>query len=557
MAASNARLMKRATFMLLSFILIVTIFLILNDPSNDDERMDNLQVIKQFNIEYLSNYTRHSKLHTKIIPKYLNINQSTTTTNANIRINKNIPSSWIELNNQQFCSIHPNTNQQSVIERIHSLQFTQNCSHPLTKFLIYDIALEATRGLGASLYGWLVRYMVVAMQTNRILLWHGQFDWTQNVSYCANKNAMECYFMPLSHCNPMNILSTINRSDTTQYYEGNNPKHCVFGSNNRFNNLSQCMERVIFINKKPQKPLLQRPISEFAQRNFRMKIFEFEAILVSFFLRPQPMVKHIIYKKINKSLYNSLHSQITAFNASQYISLPIRASDKCKNIQTITHKQYTHMAEVTCFTPFEYVKLMNVMREYSDNELRGVIITSEDALFVQDVINVMQYENVSNVSDWNIILNTEDFSVGEGTTTYKRTQIKYNASLREGVRTSLETDNIISAMSSLLLQLHFETEYLLWLYESSWTEMMWNWLAVLNCNVNKTKHVADKNKCVKLLNTGYIHKRKHNGVEFSEDIWKKLKRENVSEQEFYDKHGVWYKSNSFCSIAGSKNRIAK
>jgi len=292
---------------------------------------------------------------------------------------------------------------------------------------------------------------------------------------------------------------------------------------------------------------------------FEIKIFEFEAILVSFFLRPQPVVKQIVNDKINKSLHRSLGDGFVAgIDASKYISLPIRASDKCKNIEQVTHKKYTHRPEITCFTPLEYVLLMNVMREYAENEVLGVILTSEDAQFVQSVVHLMREHNASHVGDWNIILNTEDFSVGEGTTTYKRTAIAFNGSMsRVGVGKSLETDHIISALSSLMLQIHMETQYLLWLYESSWTELMWNWLAVLNCNVDRNKHVVEGNKCVKLLNSGYIHKRDHNKVEFSKDIWEKLRKRNVSSQVFYDRYGIWYREDAFCHVAGSKQRVAK
>merc|ERR1711933_431738 len=99
--------------------------------------------------------------------------------------------------------------------------------------------------------------------------------------------------------------------------------------------------------------------------------------------------------------------------------------DKCKNIGDLTGRQYTHKAEISCFTPIEYVYLMNAIDALSEHAIDSVILTSEDAAFINMVVSVMKNESYSNVSHWNIVLNTEDFSVGEGTTTFQKTLSKF------------------------------------------------------------------------------------------------------------------------------------
>eukprot|EP01084_Bolivina_argentea_P106005 189832_1 len=563
MIGTVTKTLKLTSLALFLFMCVIAMYLVANDKfdenisQNNDLQIiitdnNNLQQQPQKPAIILSNPI--TQKHTQ--PLNHIIDEHTTTPSTTIQSLN--PLSWQQLNDQQFCSIHKNTSHQKLLQDIYKQQFNRDCNDPSTKFIIYDIWLEKTRGLGASLYGYLCRYMTVALQTNRILLLHGTFDWTENKGYCKGKNAMECYFLPLSNCDSIDILAQTNTSDPTQFHQGKNPSNCIFGDNDPYKNLSHCQQRVILINaRRTPKPLFQKPISIFAEQHWNMKIFEFESILVAFFMRPQQIISEIIDEKLQKSINKSLNGSIDDLDPSRYISMPIRASDKCKNIGTITQKHYTHKAETSCFTPIEYVLLMNAMRYYSNTSLIGVILTSEDNEFVKQVVNIMRYDNRSNVSDWNVILNTEDYSVGEGTTTYKNTKRLYHAELNSEIGTSLYTDHIVSALSSLMLQLRLETEYLIWLYESSWTELMWNWLAILNCNVNKKKHIPNYNKCVKLLTSGYIHWRDHNKVEFAADIWEKIKKDNLTVTQFYNKFGLWYSHKSYCHIQGSKNRVAK
>ena len=529
--------------------------------------IDTLELIPSNNSIHHENLTQNLDKEKDIIniptqstPTHLSYTQQLTKHILNAEAtNGHIPHSWEDLNNQQFCSIHKSDpKHQKFLETIYDLQFTRSCNINEHKFLIYDVNLENARGLGASLFGYFCRYLTVALQLNRTLLFHGQFDWTIGAEYCNNTNGMECYFLPLSHCDPRDILEQVSKTDTTEYHEGKNPENCRFGTNGID---TECEYKVIYINKRrTPKPMLQKGISDFGVKNFRMKIFELESIMIGFFLRPQPNVKQIIYEKILNSVNKSLDGKenIDDINASQYISMPIRASDKCRNIHNVTQKRYKHRPEITCFTPIEYMFMMNVLKIYSKMELKGVILTSEDNSFLEQVVYFMKNDNRSLVKHWNVILNTEDYSVGEGTTTYRRTKKLYNVSLDDKLGTSLGTDHIVSALSSLILQVHLETEYLLWLYESSWTELMWNWLAILNCNVMAERHKAEYNKCCKLLTSGYIHTRKHNRIELPPDIYQQVHDEQgLDEDEFHDKYGIWYAENTMCHIQGSKKRVAK
>merc|ERR1739845_248432 len=98
-----------------------------------------------------------------------------------------------------------------------------------------------------------------------------------------------------------------------------------------------------------------------------------------------------------------------------------------------------------------------------------------------------------------------DYSVGEGTTTFQKTISKFqiNATFsHQQVGTSLWTDHIISAISSLVLQLHLDSEYLVFLHSSSWTNLMWRWKANLNCRIfDRSKHIIGDSKCIRLVVT--------------------------------------------------------
>ena len=65
---------------------------------------------------------------------------------------------------------------------------------------------------------------------------------------------------------------------------------------------------------------------------------------------------------------------------------------------------------------------MNAIEYLTDGTIGSVILTSEDDAFLDKVVEAMANRTVSNVSRWNVIRNSEDFSVGEGTTTYCDTQ---------------------------------------------------------------------------------------------------------------------------------------
>ena len=168
-----------------------------------------------------------------------------------------IPQSWEDLNNQQFCSIHKfDKKHQKLLRTIYDLQFTRSCNINENKFLIYDVGLENARGLGASLFGYFCRYLTVALQLNRTLLFHGQFDWTIDAKYCHNTNGMECYFLPLSHCDPRDILEQVSKTDANEYHQGKNPENCTFGANGIS---TECKYKVIYINKnRTPKPMLQK-----------------------------------------------------------------------------------------------------------------------------------------------------------------------------------------------------------------------------------------------------------------------------------------------------------
>ena len=433
---------------------------------------------------------------------------------------------WEQLNNEQFCKIEQSSsfsNQQKLLEYITDLQFNIDCNDKRNKYIVINMDIFRIMGLGAAL-GSISKYFVVSLQLNRTLLIRGQYIWAELASdYCNDTIGMECYFLPLSNCNADDILSTVNTSDITQYHQGS-PNDCIFGSYNRKKqNLTHCVSRVIDIKEGKINPAIFRFINQWSNRMFGLHHNELIAVLKAFMTRPQLYVRNIVYRKISKSIQKSLNGDVNKLNASQTVSLPIRASDKCKNINNITHQSYYTTPEIECFTPNEYLDLLNTIQLYADNTIDTVILTSEDQLFLKQMIDTIQNNENSNVKHWNIITNTEDYSVGEGTISFEKTARKSNLTINENMWTSLYTDPIISALSSLMLQIHLDSEYLVYGDSSSWTTLMWEWSGSLNCNIHPERHVFRGNKCIKLSTPGYIHskmKRKH--IYFSEDIGSKI-----------------------------------
>eukprot|EP01083_Nonionella_stella_P300879 1029448_1 len=128
--------------------------------------------------------------------------------------NHSYPSTWQQLNEQQFCRIEQSDTQINLFQFLYKNQFPSTCSAPSTKFLIYDIFLETSSGLGASLFGNILRYFTTALMLNRTFMLHGVFDWSSIVDHCAHTQAMECYFLPLSN-------------STDNIYTGSGPTNCI------------------------------------------------------------------------------------------------------------------------------------------------------------------------------------------------------------------------------------------------------------------------------------------------------------------------------------------
>eukprot|EP01084_Bolivina_argentea_P072019 130809_1 len=205
-----------------------------------------------------------------------------------------IPSSWEDLSHQQFCPIPQTaTNLKQFLQFIYETQFGRDCNDPNQRFVIYDVKIEAGSGLGASLLGNLKRYFAVSLMLNRTFLLTGAYDWSFDRPYCQGKDGMECYFLPVSNCNPIDILQnpSLDRQNPFVYYKGPRPKDCIFGNNIVQNaNLTHCPHKVIHVDKgDPSYVLLNGEIRSWIQAKFGIGMMAYEAMIPAFFLRPQPV----------------------------------------------------------------------------------------------------------------------------------------------------------------------------------------------------------------------------------------------------------------------------
>ena len=213
-----------------------------------------------------------------------------------------IPLSWNELNDQMLCKLDEGNQfsdgMHQFLQFLFQIQFTADCNSLNTKFIIYDIALEAKQGFGSSITNRLKRILSISLMLNRTLLITGKYDWSYNLSYCTGFDAMECYFIPISNCNALDILDQINQSDRDQYHFGSIPKHCRFGANDPDGVLPECKERVIHIvdrktsvyhgMRSHEVLLLNKDINRWTRSRFNLRMMPFEAVVAAFFSRPRP-----------------------------------------------------------------------------------------------------------------------------------------------------------------------------------------------------------------------------------------------------------------------------
>ena len=261
-----------------------------------------------------------------------------------------------------------------------------DCSNPNIKYLVFDIKLRDYSGLGATLYGSLIKYLTRALMTNRTFLVQGQFDWTIDKLYCNDHNGnymdgINCYFMSLSNCNKYvkdylkqhNLIGdnhmaikygTFEKEDV---YIGNwDNLDCNLGADilmdpNDTKN-KPCTHRIIYINKRPKWGWGFKPEPRMMQQwllNNEQELFSYlvpyHAVTAAFLIRPKPEIWNIILNRVRNSLLQSqdgTNDHKFLFNPLKTIAFPIRASDKCKN----TDKVYGHYGEMECW---DYHQLLN------------------------------------------------------------------------------------------------------------------------------------------------------------------------------------------------------
>ena len=156
------------------------------------------------------------------------------------------PKSWIHLNEQLFCPIRYSQSlyaTQNIISNagerllkyIYDTQFISNCDDPNHKYIIFDISQTRGTGIGASFNGGILKYFARAIMSKRTFLINGKFEWTESNKDCDKYIGMECYFLPLSNCDPTDILKKTNKSDI---WMGSVPQNCTLGDESTVNKLN-------------------------------------------------------------------------------------------------------------------------------------------------------------------------------------------------------------------------------------------------------------------------------------------------------------------------------
>ena len=519
---------------------------------------------------------------------------------------KHYPSSWQELNQQLLCPIkysttyyplqslssteHFTNSQERILKKLYQQQFIpdNDCSNPNIKYLVFDIKLRDYSGLGATLYGSLIKYLTRALMTNRTFLVQGRFDWTIDKSYCSNPNngkymdGIDCYFIPLSNCNEYikNYLKQHNLvGDDHLAKPGLFEKEDVYiGSLDGLDcNLGDeilmkpndpknkpCPHRIIYINRKPKIGWGFKPTPKSMQQwllndeqELLTYLVPYHAVTAAFLIRPRPEIWNIVLHRVRDSLVQT--SRNLQFNPFKSIAFPIRASDKCRNAD----KKYGHDGEMVCWDYHKLLKILNAVKYLNDygldtenngNEWRldTVIVTSEDHVYLRNTIETITDYVDDTGFKWNVVTNVNDYTVGEGTTKFKKYEKRPDRDITNGTGMSLESDVIVSGLVSFMLQV-MNSKYLIYNDQSNWLRMIWDFKSHLNCEslfwrdqlkITQFDTVYDgyiDSQCVEMVSMGFqqqIRGMNTSHIKLPFPLWTVMKQLNLTPRRFRDKFGI-------------------
>merc|ERR1712113_202940 len=193
-----------------------------------------------------------------------------------------------------------------------------------------------------------------------------------------------------------------------------------------------CLQRIVHISEHLKAmefhPLIDRMSEAMMQRIIGCNYACFRGVAISFFYRLRNVSLNMIYRNVQRSIVESM--KLSDFNPINTVSLPIRATDKCR--------REGYGGEMDCWSENEYVAFLASLRYLSSDRINTVIITSESRQMSVGVAEQLKKEN----NEWNVILNVNDRQPETGNSH----RIK-----SENVHT-LPDDVIIGALSSLMLQ---------------------------------------------------------------------------------------------------------
>ena len=304
------------------------------------------------------------------------------------------------------------------------------------------------------------------------------------------------------------------------------PWHCDLGERGENESLPLCSERIITVNRRSDgwgyfpKPSF---IDKWMLYRLNVNYNAFRAVTTSFFLRLKSEVRSIVYLKVRDSWRSSLSDQ--GMNPLDTVSLPIRASDKCR--------QNGVGGEMECWTSSEYVAFLRTVSFLSKERINTVIITSESTEFVRN----LSLQIASNLSkEWRVIVNREDVSSEIGASDYvQRREWRQDSDRR--LATELKYDPIVGALSSMLLQLT-GSKYMAITKSSNWLDLMWALNKHLHCESIFWFESIEK-ECFEFNQWGLANKRVYaKSISYPPDLWEEIKTNFKSDRQFQLRFGV-------------------
>ena len=319
-----------------------------------------------------------------------------------------------KFNSELFCPVNPkpslkpvNLNLLKLVEDIYQLQHPIDCFGPSQKYWIVDH--PCSTGMFATFDCW-EYYFTQAFSMNRTFLWtnHGGMTGFTSPELCpSNKSGYECFFLPVSHCNPDEVIAHYNTSKHSYFhYSPKGPKPNISSSDPN-------SEHVWFVDKRwswHRATYWDRKAVVDAKRYTNVTTQDYRAIVNSFFLRMQPFLRQKVDTAVKQILLKTAGEKANNNNktvsSETTISMAIRWGDKCAEWDGRKSGIKYSPIEMQCYNATEYMEIAKTVQQLKPS-INAVIATSESKSIINTILSDEEFNQ-----RFTVIINDKDVMQG-------------------------------------------------------------------------------------------------------------------------------------------------